>query len=92
MDCPSCGDSNAIVLVSRKRPRFIWRRRRCPNCGHRWTTREIPLEHSLPHHDTHFGVIADAAVEAMAKAPPDSQEAEDLKVALNTVLRCTAPD
>jgi len=43
MRCPSCGFRDSAVYDSRMRrdPRDgVWRRRRCLDCDHRWTTYE----------------------------------------------------
>lgn len=41
IDCPKCSASSG-VLQSRKQPNnTMLRRRRCEQCGYRWSTREI---------------------------------------------------
>lgn len=41
--CPSCRMLGSQVYNSRGKNRntFIWRRRRCINCDHRWSTIEM---------------------------------------------------
>ena len=39
-DCPHCGSHCGYVQDTRPRDGYIYRRRKCPECGKRWTTRE----------------------------------------------------
>lgn len=43
MNCPACDSSNTGVKESRKskHENSIWRRRRCKDCQHCFTTREV---------------------------------------------------
>lgn len=42
MNCPECESQNWIVYDSRhSQKESIWRRRKCKDCGCRFTTREI---------------------------------------------------
>lgn len=43
MDCPVCG-GETIVADSRSFGEFVRRRRRCRECGHRFSTIEIDQE------------------------------------------------
>ncbi len=45
VDCPYCSAENSRVVNSRGRPggKEVYRRRECPACGLRWTTREVIL-------------------------------------------------
>lgn len=48
MKCPNCGSSQTFVVNSRstKEETQIWRRRKCEDCGERFTTHEtIDLSH-----------------------------------------------
>ena len=42
--CPECHTFNSKVIDSRKQMETGWtmRRRECYECGHRWTTYEVP--------------------------------------------------
>jgi len=45
LPCPCCGERPALTVDSRAAPRLgtvVRRRRACRNCGHRWTTYELP--------------------------------------------------
>ena len=39
-----CDHSNSKVFDSRENSHGIWRRRRCKDCGHRWTTIEVKVD------------------------------------------------
>jgi len=44
MGCPDCGSRTAAPVVeSRCYRSYVRRRRECPDCGHRYSTREIIL-------------------------------------------------
>lgn len=48
MNCPNCGSNQTFVVNSRstKEETMIWRRRKCEDCGKRFTTHEtIDLSH-----------------------------------------------
>lgn len=38
--CPICGSGNTGVVASRPNPEGHWRRRRCKDCGTKFTTSE----------------------------------------------------
>jgi transcriptional regulator NrdR family protein len=40
MNCPHCSSPDHHVLETRQRKTFIWRRRKCNDCGERFSTRE----------------------------------------------------
>ena len=40
-ECPKCGSDNLTVCDTRKRNNVIWRRRRCLDCGEKFSTTEI---------------------------------------------------
>lgn len=42
-NCDGCGAESAVV-DSRKEPTYVRRRRKCLNCGARWTTYEVSEE------------------------------------------------
>ncbi len=46
MRCPNCLSNNVYVIDSRNESKnnSILRRRKCSNCNHRWSTREISEE------------------------------------------------
>lgn len=46
MICPECGSNQTWCFDSRhsKDEKTIWRRRRCNDCGHRWTTYEFAVK------------------------------------------------
>ena len=43
MKCPNCGANESHVIESRRRPDFIYRRRRCVKCGCRFITHETVI-------------------------------------------------
>lgn len=43
MRCPACNEDSG-VLDSRVRGYVVRRRRRCPACGHRWSTVEVVVD------------------------------------------------
>ncbi|MGH8590847.1 MAG: hypothetical protein ACREXX_16430 [Gammaproteobacteria bacterium] len=47
MDCPACGRSDSTVVDTRKRGQLIRRRRRCTQCGRKFTTLEGPAGATL---------------------------------------------
>ena len=44
MKCPRCGGGNVFVLDSRAKEDTVRRRRKCSDCGTRFSTVEIPAE------------------------------------------------
>ena len=50
MRCPNCGSFNTSVVNSQRFKEWlyelnaIWRRRRCNECDHRWSTYEIEAD------------------------------------------------
>jgi transcriptional regulator NrdR family protein len=44
--CPECGAWDTRTTATRKDTRFnwMWRRKRCNECDHRWGTYEIPTD------------------------------------------------
>lgn len=42
MKCPKCG-GKTVVFDSRPRDGTIWRRRKCTDCGYRYSSYEMPL-------------------------------------------------
>ena len=42
--CPRCGSLNIMVLESRPREDFYFRRRKCNACGYRFSTAEISMD------------------------------------------------
>lgn len=44
MDCPKCGSGNGYVMDSRRAGGTVKRRRRCLDCGHRYSTMEVDAE------------------------------------------------
>ncbi len=46
MKCEKCGSCNTDVFDTRLRKddTIRWRRRACKDCGHRWSTVEVPLK------------------------------------------------
>lgn len=43
MLCPQCGAKSRVV-VSFTSDQSVWRERKCPECGHTWTTLEVEDE------------------------------------------------
>jgi transcriptional regulator NrdR family protein len=43
MRCPLCHSGRLSVEDSRHRDGFVYRRRECRDCGHRFSTIEIPM-------------------------------------------------
>lgn len=43
MKCPNCHYPKSIVLTSRPQEEWVYRRRKCPKCGWRWTTEEVTI-------------------------------------------------
>lgn len=45
--CPSCGEADNKVYNTRpiQDQYVVWRRRRCLECGNRWTTEEVSKKH-----------------------------------------------
>lgn len=43
IDKCKCGNGSQVI-ETRKRPHYIWRRRRCTTCRKSWTTAEIVFE------------------------------------------------
>jgi transcriptional regulator NrdR family protein len=41
MNCPKCQSQQTIVYNSRPKDSTTWRRRKCLDCKHRWTTIEV---------------------------------------------------
>jgi transcriptional regulator NrdR family protein len=39
--CPRCGSTNVSVVDSRPKENHIWRRRKCLECGEKYTTYEV---------------------------------------------------
>lgn len=44
MTCPECGSENIGVHDTRSQEDNIWRRRKCFECGHRFSTIEIDFD------------------------------------------------
>lgn len=44
MNCPKCGHDVVSCIDSRPRNGTIYRRRKCMECGHRFSTLEISLD------------------------------------------------
>lgn len=40
MLCPACGEKATDIYDTRHRGDYVWRRRECTACGHRFTTHE----------------------------------------------------
>lgn len=41
--CPECGGESRVLMVRKRHGKYV-RRRACLDCGHRWTTVELPLK------------------------------------------------
>lgn len=52
MKCEKCGGEGWIYLNRNKENNSVYRRRRCRQCGAKWTTIELPAAYIM-------GVIAD---------------------------------
>ena len=44
MICPNCGNDNDYVIDTRKRKKFIYRKRKCFKCGCRFITHETVIK------------------------------------------------
>lgn len=44
MVCPCCGSDNYIVLETRTKPLYVYRRRECNDCGRKFVTHEYVVE------------------------------------------------
>ena len=44
MNCPMCKSENLYTVDSRQQNFGVQRRKKCADCGHRFTTAEIPLD------------------------------------------------
>lgn len=38
--CPRCGDEGCRVSMTRHRTEYVWRRRYCPSCSYKFSTKE----------------------------------------------------
>ena len=54
MKCEKCGGISRVDLCRKKDNGSIYRRRKCMECGNRWTTIELPVEYMK-------GIISDLA-------------------------------
>jgi len=48
--CPSCGDWNTRTTATRRDTRYnwVWRRKQCNECGHKFETYEMPIDCVTP--------------------------------------------
>jgi transcriptional repressor NrdR len=44
MQCLKCKSHESYVIDSRPREATVYRRRRCEECGYRWSTTEVPQD------------------------------------------------
>ena len=44
MNCPKCGSYQVGVIDTKPKPSGIRRRRKCQDCGYRFTTMEVNME------------------------------------------------
>jgi len=54
MKCSKCGGMSSVYLHRHMDSGSVYRRRRCKECGEKWTTIELPVEYVK-------GVVADLA-------------------------------
>lgn len=45
MECEKCGGNGRIYLNRNMERGSVYRRRRCTQCGYKWTTIELPAEY-----------------------------------------------
>lgn len=77
MNCPKCGNDQLNSCIdSRPKGSTIYRRRKCLDCGNRWSTFEISfdeynelkeMEANLAAVQKHIAVISDLITERKAK-------------------------
>ena len=55
MNCPKCNSMQVIVIITKRYPKEIMRRRECLDCGFRFNTKEvraIETERKLKKYET----------------------------------------
>jgi transcriptional regulator NrdR family protein len=73
MKCSVCGNKGLVIDTSPAENNTIYRRRKCPNCGRRWTTYEIDAEELRTLRQDLKGAMYRLSLKREARGIPESE-------------------